>query len=127
MILEISLKNYRSIREKQMFSMIASGARSKSDNIFEVRLANGSSEKLTKTVGIYGANASGKSNVIRALFELQRFITKSSDYDIDNPIPAYDPFVFNTVSIDEPTEFEVIFLTKAKNKFHYKLVIDEKK
>lgn len=125
MILEFSIKNYRSIHEKQLFSMIASSARSKSENTFSVELANGASVKLTKTVAIYGANASGKSNIIRALFELQRFILNSSGIDIDNPIPVYDPFLFNTDSVNKATEFEIIFLTKAKNKFHYKLVLEQ--
>lgn len=125
MILEFSIKNYRSIHERQLFSMIASGARSKSKNTFKVDLVNGSSVKLTKTVGIYGANASGKSNIIRALFELQRFIVNSSGVDIDSPIPTFDPFLFNTDSIDKATEFEIIFVTKSKNKFHYKLVVEK--
>ena len=123
MIFEFSIKNYRSIHEKQLFSMIASSARSKSENTFKVELSNGTSVKLTKTAGIYGANASGKSNIIRALWELQRFILNSSGIEIDNPIPAYDPFLFNTDSVDKATEFEIIFFTKAKNKYHYKLVI----
>lgn len=123
MILEFSIKNYRSIHDKQSLSMIASGARSKSENTFKVDLTNGTSVKLTKTVGIYGANASGKSNIIRAFFELQKFILSSPE--IDKPISAYDPFLFNTESVNEPTEIEIIFLTKAKNKFHYKLVLEQ--
>jgi AAA15 family ATPase/GTPase len=105
--------------------MIASGARSKSDNIFNVDLANDTTVKLTKSVAIFGANASGKSNIIRALFELRRFILNSSKIDIDTSIPVYEPFLFNTSSIEEPTVFELIFLTKTKNKFHYKLVVKQ--
>ena len=41
MILEFSITNYRSIREKQLFTMYASGAKSKSNNTFEVGLNNG--------------------------------------------------------------------------------------
>ncbi len=103
--------------------MIASGARSKSENTFKVDLTNGSEVKLTKAVGIYGANASGKSNIIRALFELRRFIKGSNEIDIDKPISIYEPFLFNTETVNQPTEFEIIFLTKAKNKFHYKLIV----
>lgn len=125
MILEFSIKNYRSIHQKQMLSLMASGARSKSENTFKVDLANGTSIKLTKAVGIYGANASGKSNIVRALFELQNFIQNPSGINIDMPISAYDPFLFNTESLNEPTEFEIIFITKDKNKFHYKLVLEQ--
>ncbi len=125
MILELSIKNYRSIREKQILSMIASSARSKPENTFDIELTNGSSIKLNKSVGIFGANASGKSNIIRALFEVQKLITGSSEYDIDNPVQAYDPFLFNSESINQPTEFEIIFLTKGRNKFHYKLILEK--
>jgi len=125
MILEFSIKNYRSVHEKQLFSMMASSSRSKSNNTFNVKLANGTSAKLLKTVGIYGANASGKSNIIRAFFELKKFIVNSSGIDVDSPISAYDPFLFNTESVNKATEFEIIFLTKANNKFHYKLVLEQ--
>jgi len=123
MIIEFSIKNYRSVNNKQSFSMIASGARSKSENTFNIELANGTEIKLIKTAGIFGANASGKSNIIRAFFELKKCIIESSNIDIDKPIPAYDPFLFNTESINQPTEFELIFITKARNKFKYKLVL----
>ena len=41
MIIEFSISNFRSICKKQLFTMLASGARSKSDNVFNVDLANG--------------------------------------------------------------------------------------
>ncbi len=105
--------------------MLASGARSKSENTFDVDLSNGSKLKLMKAVGIYGANASGKSNIIRALFEMRRFIVDSREISIDIPIPVYDPFLFNTYSSKEPVEFEVIFLTKDKHKYQYKIAFNQ--
>lgn len=125
MILEFSITNYRSIREKQLFTMYASGAKSKSNNTFEVSLNNGSNFKLTKAVGIYGANASGKSNIIRALFEIRRFIVDSKEMEIDKPIPAYDPFLFDTKSDIKPVEFEIIFLSKEKYKYQYKITFNQ--
>ncbi|MDD4604581.1 MAG: ATP-binding protein [Bacteroidales bacterium] len=125
MILEFSISNFRSIRKKQLFTMIASSARSKSTNIFNVNLANGSSIKLIKSVGIYGANASGKSNIIRALFELRKLIIDTKEISIDKPIPAYDPYLFNINSSNKPVEFEVIFLTKEKQKYQYRIVFNQ--
>ncbi|MBE8723530.1 AAA family ATPase [Flavobacterium hungaricum] len=125
MILEFSISNYRSICEKQSFAMIASGAKSRPNNIFDVDLNNGSNVKLTKTAGIFGANASGKSNVIRALFEIRMLIVDSRILKIDRPIPAYDPFLFNTKSNNEPVEFEIIFLSKDKKKYQYKLAFNQ--
>lgn len=125
MIIEFSISNYRSICKKQLFTMRASSVRSKSENTFDVDLANGSSEKLMKAVGIYGANASGKSNIIRALFEIRRFIVDSREITIDKPIPAYDPYLFNTNSSNEPVEFEIIFINKDKHKFQYKIAFNQ--
>jgi len=64
MILEFSVTNFRSIREKQTFSMLAYSSQSKLDNTFEVELANGGKIRLVKTAGIYGANSFGKSNLL---------------------------------------------------------------
>ena len=105
--------------------MLASGARSKSDNVFNVDLANGSSLKLMKAAGIYGANASGKSNLIRALFEIRRFIVDSREISVDMPIPAFDPFLFNTNSSNKPIEFEIIFLNRDRYKYQYKIAFNQ--
>ena len=125
MILEFSITNYRSIREKQLFTMYASGAKSKSNNTFEVSLNNGGNLKLTKSAGIYGANASGKSNIIRALFEFRRFIVDSKEMEIDKSIPAYDPFLFDTKSYNKAVEFEIIFISKEKSKYQYKIAFNQ--
>ena len=119
MILEFSVTNFRSIREKQTFSMLAYGSQSKLDNTFEVELKNGDKIRLIKTAGIYGANASGKSNLIRALSNLQRFITKTSNIDIDKPIYFYDPFLFNPTNANSQTEFELYFIhEKLKHRYY---------
>lgn len=118
MILEFSVTNFRSIREKQTFSMLAYGSQSKLDNTFEVELTNGDKVRLLKTAGIYGANASGKSNLIRALFNLQRFIINTSNIEIDKPIYFYNPFLFNAQNANSLTEFELYFIHE-KIKYRY--------
>jgi AAA15 family ATPase/GTPase len=125
MIIEFSVTNFRSVHQKQVFSMEANNARSKADNIFEQTLTNGESVSLVKSAVIYGANASGKSNVIRSLEELKEFIVGANRIENDVPIPYYTPFKFNTQSIKTPTEFEVIFIAKNKEKYHYSLVFNE--
>ncbi len=125
MILECSIKNFRSIFEKQTFSMLASSSRSKIENTMEINLANGELVKLIKTAAIYGANSSGKSNFIRALFEIRRFIVKSNEIAVDKPIQAIDPFVFNSESKNQPTEFEIVFVIKNKTKYQYKIAFNE--
>ncbi len=125
MIIECSITNFRSFNKKQTFSMLASSAKSKPDNVFEIKLSNEDSVKLIKTAAIYGANASGKSNFIRALFELIKLIQFGSEIPIDLNIPAFEPFLFNTQAFNQPTEFEIIFITKEKNKYFYKIVFNK--
>lgn len=69
MIVEFSVKNFRSINELQTVSFAATSLISSKDNI-EVDQSNifiAKNQRILKTVGIYGSNASGKSNIIKAL------------------------------------------------------------
>ncbi len=121
MILEFSVTNFRSIHQKQIFSMLASATKSKSENTFTLKLSSGEEVVLVKTAGIYGANASGKSNLIHALFNFMRMIKTSADLKVDEPIKFYDPFLFNDKSKELPTEFELIFVGKDENKYKYNI------
>ena len=72
MILEFSIANFLSFKHKVTFSMIANATNGLDDNyiIFNDR-------KVLKTNAIYGANASGKSNVLKAFEFYKRFVTES--------------------------------------------------
>lgn len=104
--------------------MAASSARSKADNIFEKLLSNGDSINLTKTAVLYGANASGKSNVLRALGRLRELIVKADKIKIDEPIRAYSPFLFNTEGAKQATEIEIIFIIPSGAKYRYAIAFD---
>ncbi len=119
MILEFSVTNFRSIREKQTFSMLAYGSQSKLDNTFEVELTNGDKIRLVKTAGIYGANSFGKSNLVNAFFNFINLIKNSSDNKVDEKINYYEPFLFNTASKISPTEFEISFIGNDQQKYSY--------
>ena len=121
MIVEFSVTNFRSIHQKQVFSMVASSAKSKPDNIFEHNISNGDTVTLTKAAVIYGANASGKSNMMRALWALRNLVTTSERIKINEPLSAYDPFLFDAVSVKEPTMFEIIFIAKNNEKYRYSI------
>jgi AAA15 family ATPase/GTPase len=121
MIIEFSVTNFRSIHQKQVFSMVASSAKSKPDNIFEHSTSNGDTVTLTKAAVIYGANASGKSNMIRALWALRNLLTTSDKIKINEPLSAYDPFLFDAASAKEPAMFEIIFIAKNNEKYRYSI------
>ena len=122
MILEFEIENYRSIKDKQVFSMVAESSKSKPDNVFEHQLASGDTVRLLKAAVIYGANASGKSNLLRAFFSFKRFIV--AKLSIDDLIEFYDPFLFDTTSKNQPTHFSLTFIGEGNYKYKYAIAFN---
>jgi len=119
MILEFAVENFRSIKNRQVFSLVAEPSKIKGDNVFEVALPNGTSVRLLKTAMIYGANASGKSNLIKALSNLIYMVTRRIS-GAGRPIRSYDPYLFCTEVAGLPTIFELTFVFEGV-KFWYKV------
>lgn len=126
MIIDFKIKNYRSIKEETLFSLEASGAKGKSDNVAEVILKNGKKFRLLKTAVIYGANASGKSNVIRAFWAFRQLIDRSFRYDVNDNIELAEPFELDVESADQPTEFTLNFIGWDKIQYIYFISISKR-
>src|ERR1039458_4018101 len=78
MIVDFSVENFRSIKEMQTLSMSAANIVSKYKEVDAQNLIKVSDKlSLLKTKAIYGANASGKSNLIKALIAFINVVTKS--------------------------------------------------
>lgn len=123
MLLEFSIQNFRSIKNRQVFSMVAESGRSKPDNVFEATLPNENTVRVLKSAMIYGANASGKSNLIKAFQALQRLVLKSATYRTGMPIHVYDPFAFSETTATAPTVFELTFVFN-KIKYRYEIAFN---
>jgi AAA15 family ATPase/GTPase len=67
-------------------------------------------ERLLKTVAIYGANASGKSNIIKAIRACVQMIFESHNYN-ENTVFAFTPFKFG--GVDKPSRFYIRFLIEG--------------
>ena len=107
MILEITLTNFFSINEKITLDLQAANiqtkeARALADNTFAV-----GNERLLKTVAIYGANASGKSNIIKAVKAAVDMILDSHNYNEGDSF-GFKPFKFGEK--DAPSEFYIRFI-----------------
>ena len=125
MILSVSVTNFRSIRDTFDFSLEAEAGQSKADNFFEIELANQQKVKLLKSAVIYGPNASGKTNFIRALYNLTEFIKKSTDIRVESNIRYYEPFLFDQDTDQAPTKMSIEFLLPAQiNYIKYKYQIE---
>ena len=121
MLIEFSVANYRSFRDKVTFSMVASSLKAKNAELNETNLfsAHGRLELLT-SAAIYGANASGKSNLIAAMNFMRHFVIHSANIreEEDQAGIEVEPFRLSTETDSEPSFFEVVFVVKER-RFRY--------
>lgn len=119
MIVEFSVKNFRSIKELQTISFVATGLKSSKEyaEIDENNIAEEGGMRLLKTVGIYGANASGKSNIIRA-FEYFLQAIKNEASSESNLSALCDPFLYQENASDTESFFQIVLFVNGK-KYRY--------
>ncbi len=111
MLIEFSVGNFRSFKEIVTLSMVAAKLSSKDkaldeNNVFEVA---GAPPLLTSTA-IYGANASGKSNLVAAMAFMREFVLNS--HQETQPTGAIDVerFRLSPETVSEPSHFEMVFV-----------------
>jgi len=120
MLVEFSVKNYRSIKDKVTLSLTASSEDIHPGNVFSDPSGK---VRLLKTAAIYGANASGKSNVIMALQTMRQLVLKSHELQRGEKIDVI-PFRLDPDTVEQPTEFEVVFI-KDGRRFIYGFSADQ--
>lgn len=112
MILSFTFTNHRSFRDRTVFSMEATASQAKSENIAMVNSPEGM-HRLLKATLIYGANASGKTNILRALSSLSNEVRGNSlTVGGDNLGPMYTPFCLDDTSCKKPASMDISFVTK---------------
>jgi AAA15 family ATPase/GTPase len=111
MLIKFSLRNYKTFHEKAELSLIASSYDKDTlpNNVIDVPKFG---LRLVKSAVVYGANASGKSKLIEALSDFGQFIRNSSKESTAGDAVPVEPFWLSTVSVEEPTEFEIVFIHK---------------
>lgn len=120
MIQELKIKNFLSFKEEVTFSFEAT-----KDTFAEeyqvVEVAKG--VRLLRFAMVYGANASGKSNLLKAFDFLHHFwFDKPAGVDEETGVI---PFKLDSVTSTEPSSFELIFYV-GSTKYWYQLELDEK-
>ncbi len=119
MLLEFSVSNFRSIKNEQILSMLAESSQAKPDNMASVELSAGGCLSVLKSAVIYGANASGKTNIIKAFFTCISFIQRSATNIVGDAITCYDPFIFEQTTAFSPIVFKLLFIGKDNIKYSY--------
>lgn len=109
MVISIRLKNFFSLSEPVVIDFTADGSSVSSRRHLPDNLIDFNGDKFVKIIGVFGANASGKSNVIKAIDFCRRVILDSHNYN-DGTIFNFEPFKFGTA---EPSEFYIDFVTEG--------------
>lgn len=108
MLIEFSVKNFRSIKERQTLSMVsANGGELRDTNTMGVL-----DGKLTllRSAAVYGPNASGKTNLIKALQTMRRLVLSSAQRQRGDDLRVI-PYLFDHAAQEQPCEFEVVFIS----------------
>ena len=127
MLIEFSVGNYRSFKEQVTFSMVAANLVAKDkkldeNNVFEVD----NDLKLLKSAAIYGANASGKSNLATALNFMKWFMINSSKETQSTEKIGVERFKLSTETEAKPSFFEIVFLMNGKRyRYGFEATIDK--
>ena len=117
MLLQFNFKNFKSFRDDTSLDLTATKISEYSNHVISI-----GNEKILPIVAIFGANASGKSNVLEAFRYMTTYVASSLNYGGDesrkknkseflNPTP----FLFDASSKDAESSFEVYFISSEAN------------
>ena len=104
MLIQFSVENFKSFKEKAVFSMLASKDKEHPEAIAEW----GDKDRFLKSCTIYGANASGKTNLLSAFWFMVGYVLTSHEKQLNLPTGRF-PFKFDKDTLVKPSSFEVIF------------------
>lgn len=109
MFVEFSVKNFRSLRDEQTLSMVSSSDRAHLET-HTIETGVRSVPRLNRASVVFGANASGKSNLLFAVATMRNLVLYSTAMLDAARVEQYTPYRLDRSSAKEPTEFEVIVL-----------------
>ena len=108
MIVEIKLGNFFSIMDEVVLDMRAANIQTKKSKELEENTFSYQKGRLLKTVAIYGANASGKSSIVKAIRSCVGMIINSHNNN-ENTVFPFAPFKFG--GADKLSSFFIRFNT----------------
>jgi len=114
MLVNFSIKNFKSFREESALSMVVSSLKETFTIPSGAFIEADKNLRINPVSVLYGANASGKSNLIDAIAQMKYFtLTSLARENIKDKIPV-EPFRLSTVTENQPTEFEISFIKSGK-------------
>ncbi|MEE1517297.1 MAG: ATP-binding protein [Lachnospiraceae bacterium] len=126
MLIQFNFKNFKSFREEATLDLSAAKMTEFSDRVVTI-----GSEKILPVAAIYGANASGKSNIYNAFEYMSHYVAESFRYggeeeEFEQFRPT--PFLFDSTSEEAESSFEVYFTLpgdKAEKTYNYGFCINK--
>ena len=116
MLLQFTVNNFKSIKDTTIFSM---GTSSKDEGkSFKVK-----KYELLQSAIIYGANASGKSNFLKAISFMRKLVLNEGKVILSTDKLAHYPFQLSTETEDASSSFEMVFFVK-ETKYRYGFELD---
>ncbi len=116
MLIDFTVSNFRSIKEPQTLSMLATSIKEHPENVMDTPDPE---IKLLKTAVIYGANGSGKSNLLKALEAFSNFVYYSNDIKLGEKIKYYEQFRLDSQNANLPTAFIIEFFGRDDIRYKY--------
>lgn len=105
MLLEFTVGNFLSFKEKKTLNLTAAPIKEHlKTNLFETERY-----KLLKGAVVYGANSSGKSNLIKAMSTMRWLVMGSFERSSTSELDV-TPFLLNSANAEKPSFFEALFL-----------------
>ena len=124
MVLEMRLSNMFSFRDEVTLDLQAAKIQTKKARELEGNLFSVDGEQMLKSVALFGANASGKSNVIKAIRACVNMVRSSHNYNVDTRF-AISPFKFEDYA-NKPSSFYIRFLLNGvEYEYSFSFIHDE--
>ena len=108
MLLQYDVENNLSVKSRQRVAFIADNKKELVDSEIDVL-----GYKILPVIGLYGKNASGKTNLLKGLKHIYDMVILSHSFDPARPIPFYTPFAF-TNEKNKESKFEITFMINEK-------------
>ncbi len=111
MLVDFTVENFRSLRNEQTLSFFVEnqGTHLPENIRFPVKNIG-----VLSSAGIYGPNASGKSNILLALQALFWLVDNSHTFKETESIPAYEPYKLSNTCLSSPVCFSLEFVVTGE-------------
>jgi hypothetical protein len=117
MLIEFSVENFRSFLSRQTLGLTANA---KDDHLGRNVASTGQDiDGVLRSAVIYGPNAAGKSNLLRALQTLQLLVVNSAVATQEGQALPVSPFLLDKASADRPCEFGIVFVADDATRYEY--------